>query len=449
MSDITIERGAAEAPVTARQRAEEFLSANDIHTVELAFADIPGVARGKRIPARHFLKTLERGIPFCKAVLGWDIACDIFPGIDFASFDNGYPDLVAKADTSTLRTLPWKPGVAWVIADLFTEHGDVAEAAPRHVLKRVISLAEEHAVVPKVGPELEFYLLDEDLKPLYEGIQCYSTPHAALFADVLDEIAIALEEAGIEVEAAGTEYGPAQIEINLAYTDALTAADNTLYFKNAVREIARKHGYVATFMAKPWAGESGNSFHLHQSLWTLDGETNLFDNDEALGNSYLAGLQATAREFQAVVAPTINSYKRFVEQSFAPINVTWGIDNRTAATRSLLGEGSASRIEQRTGSADANPYLVTAANIAAGLHGVDAELVLGERTDHDAYTSPDAQPLPSTLREALDIFETSAVARKTFGDTFTDAFLVIGRHEVEIWEQAVTEWERDRYLRLV
>jgi glutamine synthetase len=449
MSDITIERGAAKASATARQRVEEFFSANEIHTVELAFADIQGVARGKRIPVRHFLKTLDRGIPFCKAVLGWDIACDVFPGIEFASFDNGYPDLVARADASTLKVLPWKPGVAWVIADLFTEHGDVVQAAPRNVLKNVINRAEEHAVLPKVGPELEFYLLGEDLKPLYEGIQCYSTPHAAIFADVLDEITISLEAAGVEVEAAGTEYGPAQIEINLAYTDALTAADNTLYFKNAVREIARKHGYVATFMAKPWEGESGNSFHLHQSLWSLDGETNLFDADEALGKRYLAGLQATARELQAIVAPTVNSYKRFVEQSFAPVNVTWGFDNRTAATRSLLGEGFASRIEQRTGSADANPYLVTAANIAAGLYGIDGELVLGGSTGNDAYAATDAQPLPSTLREALDALEASTVARAAFGDTFTAAFLAIGRHEVAVWERAVTQWERDRYLRLV
>jgi glutamine synthetase len=273
--------------------------------------------------------------------------------------------------------------------------------------------------------------------------------HSALLADVLDEITIALESVGIQTEAAGTEYGPAQVEINLGYTDALAAADNTLYFKNAVREIARKHGYVATFMAKPWAGESGNSFHLHQSLWSLDGETNLFDTDDQLGRRYLAGLQATARELQAIVSPTINSYKRFVEQSFAPINVTWGFDNRTAATRSLLGEGSASRIEQRTGSADANPYLVAAVNIAAGLYGVDAELELGDSTDNDAYASTEAQRLPSTLREALDAFEASTVARTALGDSFTDAFLVIGRHEVEIWEQAVTEWERDRYLRLV
>jgi glutamine synthetase len=448
MSDITVERESA-GPKTNHEIAEQFLSANGIHTVEVAFADIPGVARGKRIPARHFLKSLDRGIPFCKAVLGWDIACEIFPGVEFASFDNGYPDLVARADVTTLRVLPWRPGVAWVIGDLYTEHGDIVEAAPRNVLKRVIARAESQALLPKIGPELEFYLLDEDLKPLWDGIQCYSTPYAALIADVLDEITVALESAGVLVEAAGTEYGPAQIEINLAYDDALSAADNTLYFKTAVREIARKHGLVATFMAKPWAAESGNSFHLHQSLWSLDGETNLFDTDEKLGRNYLGGLQATARELQAIVAPTINAYKRFVEDSFAPVNVTWGFDNRTAATRSLLGEGGASRIEQRTGSADGNPYLIAAANIAAGLHGIEADLHAGAATTNDAYASTDAVRLPSTLRDALDLLESSEFAREALGSVFLDTFLTIGRHEVAIWERAVTDWERDRYLRLV
>lgn len=449
MSDTTIELQAAEAPASDRELVEQFFLANGIHTVELAFADIPGVVRGKRIPARHFLKTLEKGIPFCKAVLGWDLACDIFPGIPFASFDNGYPDLVARADVSTLKLVPWRTGVAWVIADLYTEHGEIHEVAPRHVLKRVIASAEELALRPKIGPELEFYLLDEELNPLYGGIQCYSTSHAAGLADVLDEITTTLESVGIEVEAAGTEYGPAQIEINLGYADALTAADNVLYFKTAVREIARKHGHVATFMAKPWATESGSSFHLHQSLWSVDGETNLFDGDEKLGASYLAGLQSTARDFQAVVAPTVNAYKRFVEESFAPVNVTWGVDNRTAATRTLLGEGSASRLEQRTGSADANPYLIAAANLAAGLHGVRNELTPGNATSDDAYASRTAERLPATLRDALDALESSAVPRQALGDAFLDAFITIERHEVAIWERAVTDWERDRYLRLV
>jgi glutamine synthetase len=448
MSDVTIEREGLETR-TDREIAEAFFSAHAIHTVEVTFADIPGVARGKRVPVRHFLMALDKGIPFCKAVLGWDIACDIFPGIDYASFDNGYPDFVARADVTTLKILPWRPGVAWAIADVYTEHGDVVEAAPRQVLKRVVARAEALALLPKIGPELEFYLLGEDLQPLWSGIQCYSTPHAAQLADVLDEIALALEEAGIGVEAAGTEYGPAQIEINLAYTDALSAADNALYFKAAVREIAARHCYVATFMAKPWAAESGNSFHLHQSLWSLDGDANLFESDDKLGAQYLAGLQATAREVQALVAPTVNAYKRFVEDSFAPVNVTWGADNRTAATRALLGAGSASRIEQRTGSADANPYLVVAANVAAGLKGIEAHLEPGSATQSDAYTLANAERLPSTLEEALDELQRSTFAREALGSAFLDAFLVIGRHEVAIWKRAVTDWERDRYLRLV
>jgi glutamine synthetase len=432
---------------TANADVEAFLMDQDIHTVIAAFADYPGVVRGKRVPTAHFLRTLDRGVPFCKAVLGWDIQGGLLDDIPWASFESGYPDFVARPDPAALRLAPWHEGTAFVLSDLYTEHGDIVEAAPRQVLKRVIErvLAAGHR--PKIGAELEFYLTDDAREPIFSDVQCYSVEHATLVESVLGEVRAALLAAGVEVEASGTEYGPGQAEITFAYGDALAVADTTLFFKTAVREIARSHGLRATFMAKPIVGESGNGFHLHQSLWTLDGQTNVFAADTGLARSYIAGLLRTAREFQLLGAPTINSYKRIHAQSFAPTNATWGVDNRTTATRALLDAGSASRIEHRTGAADANPYLFIAANLAGGLLGITEGLEPPPEVGRDA-SEVEATALPHDLAEAVEVFAGSELAREAFGADFHHAYTTLGRHEVAAWDVAVTDWERSRYFDL-
>ncbi len=420
----------------------------NIHTIEIGFADIPGVLRGKRIPARHFLKTAEHGVVICKAALAWDIQCEVFPGIDLASFENGYPDMVAKPLWHTFSEIPWRRGSASLLADVYSEHGDIIEEAPREVLKQVIRQANELGYRPLIGAELEFYLLTEDKKPFYEGIQCYSLYKGTEIEFVLREIREAVEALGIPVEAANPEYGPAQVEINLEYGDALTIADNTIRFKNAVKEIARQHGLYASFMPKPWSNESGNGFHVHQSLWDLDKKTNYFNTNTSLARHYLAGLLDTTREFLALAAPSINAYKRYRDHSFAPTNVSWGFDNRTVSTRTLLGIDSASRIEHRTGSSDANPYLIIAANIAAGLHGIKNNLEPVSQYVADAYLDTNAPLLPSTLNEALDLLQQSKTATDYFSKRFLQHYIGIGRHEVELYNRAVTDWERDRYLEM-
>lgn len=431
------------------QAIQDYIAAHNIHTVEIGFADVAGVLRGKRIPARHFLKIAGTGSALAKAAFAWDIQCGVFPGIDLASFDNGYPDMVARPILSTFRHIPWRSGTAFVLADLYdySAAGEEVDIAPRHVLKKVVERANRLGYRPRVGSELEFYLLDSQFKPLFEGIQCYSLYKGSTLEFVLEDIRVGLEQFGIELEALHMEYGPAQVEIIPEYTDALEMADNTVILKNAVREIARKHGLYATFMPKPWAEESGNGFHLHQSLWDLDGKANLFHQDETLARHYLAGLLETASQFMALASPSINSYKRFIDYSFAPVNVTWDHDNRTVATRALLGLGSGSRLEHRTGSADANPYLITASNIAAGLHGIDQQLQPPGQIAANAYETQ-AERLPHTLERALDRLEESSVAREYLGNKFIDLFLIHGRHEVSLFEKAVTDWERSRYLEM-
>lgn len=426
---------------------EKFLKENGIDTVEVGFADLPGVVRGKRVPARYFPRLVKSGMALAKAVFVWDIQCAVFPDTKLANFDNGFPDLVARPILSTLKKVTWRPGSAIVLCDLYDEHGGVVEVSPRNVLKRIIGRAEKLGYRPLVGAELEFYLLKEDNTPFYDGIQCYSLYRGAEIEFVLREIRLALEALDIHVEASHTEYGPAQVEINLEYDDALSIADKAVIFKNTVKEIARKHGLRATFMAKPWENESGNGFHVHQSLWDPKGTRNLFEKDKKLADRYLAGLLATSRDFMALASPSINSYKRFRDHSFAPVNVTWGNDNRTVTTRSLLGLGKGSRFEHRTGSADANPYLIIAANLAAGLYGVEKKLTPPEVTDRNAYLA-DAPKLPGTLEEALNLFEKSEAAKEYFSEEFISLFTVIGRHEVENFRSAVTDWERRRYLEI-
>ncbi|MCX7745366.1 MAG: glutamine synthetase family protein [Clostridia bacterium] len=429
--------------MTGYPDVKTFIEDNRIHTVEVGFADINGVLRGKRLPARHFLKIAESGTGFAKAPFAWDIQCGVYDDIELANFQNGFPDMFAKPLISTLRKIPWREGSAFVFADLVDEKNLPVEVNPREVLKRILKRYDQLGLRPLVGSELEFYLLDSDRKPLFEGIQCYSLYKGAELEYVIEEMRNGLEGLGVELEAFHIEYGPAQIEVIPEYDDALEMADKTVLIKNSVKEIARKHGLYATFMAKPWAGESGSGYHVHQSLWDPDLKNNYFSQDPALAENYLAGLIRHARDFMVLGSPTINSYKRFQVNSFAPVNVTWAHDNRTVATRSLLGLGNGSRFEHRTGSADANPYLIIAGSLAAGINGIENKLSTAD------ISQGEVKELPKTLEKALNYFEESEAAREYFGEKFMKLFLTLGRHELDLYHTAVTDWEWTRYFEMI
>lgn len=423
--------------------AVKFIEENNIHTVEVGFADINGVLRGKRLPARFFRKCINEGTGMAKAPFAWDIQCGVYDDIELANFGNGFPDMYVKPVISTLRKNPWREGSALVLADAFYEDGRPVEVNPREILKNTIKRYNDKGFRPLVGSELEFYLLDANKRPLFDGIQCYSLYRGAELEYVIGEMRSSLEEMGINMEAFHIEYGPAQIEVIPEYSDALEMADNTVIIKNAIREIARKHGLYATFMAKPWEHESGCGYHVHQSLWDLDLKRNYFEVDEALGQNYLAGLIKLSREFMLLGSPNINSYKRFRVNSFAPTAVTWAHDNRTVSTRSLLGLGKGSRFEHRTGSADANPYLIIAASLAAGIYGIENRLEVPEKYEQGK------QELPNTLEKALKYFEQSEAAGEFFGEEFVKLYVTLGKHEVELYNTAVTDWELKRYLKIV
>ncbi len=422
---------------------QKFIDENKIHTVEVGFADINGVLRGKRLPARHFLKITESGTGLAKAPFAWDVQCGVYEDIELANFNNGFPDMIAKPLLETLRAIPWREGSAIVLAELVDEHGKPVGVNPREVLKRVLKRYHDKGYRPLVGSELEFYLFDSEKKPVFNGVQCYSLYRGAELEYVIQEMRNGLEGLGVELEAFHIEYGPGQIEVIPEYGDALEMADKTVLIKNSIREIARKHGLYASFMAKPWAQESGSGYHVHQSLWDEELKNNYFNTDPALAQNYLSGLLQHARDFMVLGSPTINAYKRFQVNSFAPTSVTWAHDNRTVATRTLLELGNGSRFEHRTGSADANPYLIIAASLAAGIYGIEHKLVLTEDVQQEK------QQLPGTLEKALNYFEASETAKEYFGKEFVKLFITLGRHEVELYNSAVTDWEWNRYFEII
>lgn len=424
-----------------------------IHTIECIFPDAQGIPRGKRIPVRHFVERAHAGFDIANAALVWDRKCDVLPGVVYTNFNTGYPDMKAVPDLSTFRPIPWRRGAASVMCDCLEEDGSEVAVSTRHVLKSVVSEARGMGFDPQFGSELEFYILDQEKVPLYPDIDCYSLTKGAELEGLLERVRRELDEFGIAIEACNTEYGPSQVEVNLRYGEAVETADNTMRFKMAVREIAQQEGYKVTFMAKPFPGQSGCGYHAHQSLTDMQSGENAFAEakhtveDSPTMLSYLAGMVANMFPLTALCAPTVNAYKRVTSDTFtfAPINVCWGIDNRTVAVRSIVGYGPASRLEWRNGAADANPYLIIAANLAAGLEGLRQGLQPPPMVEGNAYSRDDLPPLPQTFEEALDALEAHELAHKLLGD-FLDVFQVLGRHEVKLWRSQVTDWEQERYF---
>jgi glutamine synthetase len=433
-----------EYPVEALEEAQEYILKHNIRAVEIGFADINGNIIGKRLPARFLLEHLQNGTGLCRAPLTWDVQHEYFTTSKFAGFHHGASDMILVPDYKTLREIPWRPGIAIVLSDLYVDTGERIEVAPRQILKTVLNRLKKLGFNSKVGSEIEFYILDSDNNPLFGGKQTYSLGQAGINSAIIDQIQYNLEGLGINIEALHTEYGPGQMELILEYSDALVSADNTILARNAIKEITKKDGKNATFMAQPWVEHSGSGYHLHQSLWDDKGN-NLFDTHKEILGSYSAGILKCAAEFMALVAPTVNSYKRLVEMSFAPTKVGLGYDNRTVSTR-LLGSGKSTRIEQRTGSADANAYFLIAASVASGLYGLENHLPAPELIVGNGYYNDELENLPRNLTQAACKFDQSQRAVEYFGAEFVQIFSELIHFDVAAHHKMVTDWERERYL---
>jgi glutamine synthetase len=432
--------------------------AGTIDTVVTAFTDMQGRLFGKRIQVEFFLEEVtDHGIEGCNYLLALEMDMDPVPGYEMANWEKGYGDFAIAPDMATLRRIPWLDRTALVLCDVTDHHGDPIAASPRQVLIAQYERARENGYVPMFGTELEFFLFKESYAEAHEKDYADLTPTIPyildyhILATTMDEpyigaIRRGMHGAGIPVEFSKGEAWPGQHEINTRYADAVTAADRHSVFKNGVKEIAFAHGISATFMAKTSEKDIGSSCHIHSSLVGAEGDSSAFvdgDQETDVFRGYLGGLRARLRELALFVAPSVNSYKRYATESWAPTSISWGRDNRTCGFR-VVGHGQSRRIECRIPGADVNPYLGCAALLAAGLDGVENGTDPGPELVGNAYEAAEAEPFPSSLREAVDLWEGSAFARETFGEGVWAHYLNYGRTEQRLFDEAVTDYERRR-----
>jgi glutamine synthetase len=437
---------------------EALVAAGDIDTVIVAFTDMQGRLTGKRVSARLFVEDVAaHGAECCNYLLAVDVDMNTVGGYAISSWETGYGDMVMTPDFTTLRLLPWLPGSALVMADLSWTDGRPVLQAPRSILRAQLDRLGQQGLGAFVGTELEFMVFDDSYRQAwaagYRGLTPatdYNVDYAMLASTrmepLLRDIRLGMDGAGMYCEGVKGECNLGQQEIAFRYDDALVTCDNHTIYKNGAKEIADQHGKSLTFMAK-YDEREGNSCHIHISFRGKDGSAVFADDRDPLGmsamfRSFVAGQLATLREMTLFYAPNVNSYKRFVDGSFAPTAVAWGMDNRTCALR-VVGHGHGMRMECRAPGGDVNQYLAVAALIAGGLHGVEQGLELEEPCSGNAYTAG-AQRLPTTLAEAAALFDGSAVARKAFGDDVVDHYLNNAQVELNAFNAAVTDWERVR-----
>ena len=418
-----------------------------IHTVVVGLGDLNGILRGKRIPAAHWPVIAEDGMLLSNAMFALDMTCDIWD-TPYTNMATGYPDIRVRPLGDKLHPMPWDPGAVFVFGTATTERGELVPIDPRNVLVRVLERAEAMGYQVKIGAEVEFFLLDpETLKPRDKGIQVYGLERAMELEHVLGPIRNDLLVAGIPIEQSNPEYAPGQVEVNIRFGDALETADRAVAFRGMVKQLAIAHGYRATFMAKPFFGLSGSGFHVHHSLWK--DEVNAFADGgklSALGRSYLGGMRAHIAESAICSASTPNAYRRRQAYSFCPINDTWGYDNRTIALRVLEGHDKTTRIEQRDGSADTNPYLLMASQIAAGLDGIEDGTDPGDPELGDGYANTEATPLPTDLGTAVTTARQSKWLHDLIGTDLLGLWLQQAEREIKYVSEQVTAVEVERYL---
>ena len=453
----------AEHPSIQRVRA------SGAQKVKVAVSDIDGILRGKYLHRDKFLGAAEAypggGFGFCDVVLGWDMMDSTYDNTTATGWQHGFPDALARLDLNSARNVPWDEGVPFFLGEFVNADGTAHAQCPRQTLKRVLKRAEKMGFKVMAGMEFEWFNFLEtpqswaakkgiEPEPLTPGMFGYSllrmNQNREFFNAIMDEM-IAF---GVPIEGLHTETGPGVYEAAIGFSEALEQADRAILFKTGTKEIGAGFGIIPSFMAKPNQKLPGCSGHIHQSL--SDGKNNLFFDAKSprrmskLFESYLAGQVACMMQFAPMIWPTINSYKRLVDDFWAPVKPTWGMDNRTASFRVIAGSPKATRLETRCPGADVNPYLAMAAVIAAGLDGVEKGLKL--TTPPITGTNVGAENIPRaprTLIETTRIFQQSEIARDWLGDGFVDHFAATRDWEWRQWLDGVTDWEMKRYFEII
>jgi glutamine synthetase len=445
-----------------------------IPRVKLGVTDVDGVLRGKYISLDKFESIAGSTSGFCDCVLGWDVDDQLYDNATFTGWHTAFPDAMYRLDLATERRLGDEAGIPYFIGEFVA--GDMEGAGPelhpicpRSRLKHVIDIAREMGFSARMAFEYEFFVFDEtphsirdkhyrNLTPLSPGNFGYSVLRANTYSDLFNELMDYCIEHEFELEGLHCETGPGVWEAALAVDDALSAADKASLFKTFTKSFMQKRGLMATFMAKWSMDYPGQSGHCHQSLLDATGNSVFFDAGSnntmsEIQKQYVAGMQKYLRPFLALTSPTINSYTRLVKGAWAPTAATWGIENRTAALRVITGSAKSQRVEFRVGSADANPYLVAAANLAAGLLGIREQLELPASVVGNAYDIQDELPtewqLPGNLRDATRDLAASIEARHMFGDAFIDHYIASRNWEVREYERHVNEWQLQRYFEII
>jgi glutamine synthetase len=450
------------APVEASMTVDKLrdaVASGQVDTVLVTFTDMQGRLMGKRIHGHFFVdEVLAHGSEACNYLLAIDVDMNTVEGYAMSSWDKGYGDFVLRPDLATLRPVTWLPATAMVQCDLLWLDGTDVPASPRQILLAQTAKAAAMGFEAFAGTELEFIVFDNTYEEAWDAGYTKLTPSNRYNVDysilgttrvepLLRDIRNHMFDAGLTVESAKGECNPGQHEIAFKFDEVVTTADNHSVYKNAAKEIAAQHGKALTFMAK-YNEREGNSCHIHLSLRGLDDGGVVFadphsdDGRSQVFRSFMAGILATLREFTLLYAPNINSYKRYQPGSFAPTAIAWGEDNRTCSVR-VVGHGPSLRLENRVPGGDVNPYLAIAGMLAGGLWGIEAQLTLEPALVGNAYIADRAR-VPTTLREARDLFATSVIARNAFGDEVVDHYVNCADVELAAFDSAITDWERVR-----
>ncbi|KAI0602659.1 glutamine synthetase [Biscogniauxia sp. FL1348] len=458
--------------------------------VKMAGIDVDGMLRGKVVSKKKFLSIAKEGFGFCSVIFGWDMHdMTYFKELKISNKQNGYRDLIAVPDLNTFRRIPWEDGIPFfLISFLDPDTLTPICACPRSLLKTTVDKLKKEGCDAMAGAELEFfqfkapsdstssaaaYMRDnvpQNIPSLTEGMFGYSITRPTLNKEYYYDVFNSCQKFKCDLEGWHTESGPGVYEAALEFGQISETADRTSLFKYTVRSVANGYGITPCFMAKPKHGLPGNSGHTHVSVVDKDGK-NLFireTKDENapypdiahlsdLGRHFLAGLLDGLPDVMPMLAPTVNSYKRLVENFWAPVTVSWGLEHRAASIRLIsppTSKPGATRFEVRVPGADANPYFVMAAILGLGWRGVEKKLEipippLGKGQDVGGSDDKGAR-LARSLREATDKFASKdSVAREVFGDDFVDHFAGTRNHEIRLWDEAVTDWELKRYVETV
>lgn len=465
-------RAAALAPSSARFTAPRFTGADarklvqdgGYNHVKVALTDVDGILRGKYMSREKFFSALEKGFAFCDVIVGWDNNDQLYDNTRYTGWHTAYPDAPVRILPETMRRLPFENDLPFFLCEL----ADQAEAVcPRAMLRRMLDKAAGMGFGLKAAFEYEFFMFDEtphsvreknyrNLTSLTPGFFGYSVLRNSVWADLYHELLGTMQALDCEIEGLHTETGPGVLEAAIAVDDGLAAADKATIFKTFTKVIAQRNNLMATFMSKwsnAWPGQSG---HIHMSLLDAKGKPVFHDPKDphemsAVMRHFVAGQQALLPEFLAMVAQTVNAYSRLIPGYWAPTSSTWGVENRTTALRVIKGGPKSQRVEFRIAAADANPYIILAAALGAGLWGIENKLELGAPVKGNAYdkTFPRKTELPRTLWDAAQRLKTSKTARGLFGDDWVDHYAATREWEEREFRKHITDWELARYFEII